>query len=88
MIVDVILGNNIDTAMWIKDLQENEADYIIVVDYEYEIETQDIEGIIYMSSIQAQEYIKNFDTVNYYKSLYAYPGMQGKMSSLYKNDNN
>lgn len=88
MIVDVILGKNIDTAMWISDLQKNDSDYIIVVDYEYENEPQDIEGIVYMSSIQAQKYIKKFDTVNYYKSLYAYPGMQGNMSSLHKKDKN
>ncbi|MCP2034137.1 hypothetical protein L1279_001120 [Planomicrobium sp. HSC-17F08] len=88
MIVDVILGNNIDTAMWVRDLQENEAEYIIVVDYEYENEPIEIEGVVYMSTIQAQKYIKKFDTINYYKSLYAYPGMQGNMSSLYKKDKN
>ena len=84
LIADIILGNNIDTPMWIRDLQENEADCIIVVDYEQEHESIDIEGVIYMSSIQAQKYIKKFDTINYYKSLYAYPGMQGNMSSLHK----
>lgn len=86
MIVEVILGNNIDTTMWISDLKENEADYIIVIDYDYNNIFLEIEGVIYMSPTQAQEYIKKFDTINYYKSLYAYPGMQGKMSSLHKKD--
>lgn len=88
MILDVILGNNIDTPMWIKDLQENEADCLIVVDYAFNNEPTEVEGVIYMSPIQAHRYIKKFDAVNYYKSLYAYPGMQGNMSSLYKKDKN
>ncbi|QDY45148.1 hypothetical protein HF394_05225 [Planococcus glaciei] len=88
MIVDVILGNNIDTVMWIRDLQENEVECIIVVDYEYDNDPLNIEGVVYMSPIQAQKYIRKFDKINYYKSLYAYPGMQGNMSCLHKKDKN
>lgn len=88
MNVDVILGNNIDTAMWVRNLRENEAECIIVIDYEWKDEPLEIEDAVYMSPIHAQKYLKKFNTVNYYKSLYAYPGMQGNMSSLYKKDKN
>ncbi|MDN7227866.1 hypothetical protein QWY15_11205 [Planococcus sp. N064] len=88
MNVDVILGNNIDTAMWVRNLRENEAECIIVIDYEWKDEPLEIEDAVYMSAIHAQKYLKKFNTVNYYKSLYAYPGMQGNMSSLYKKDKN
>lgn len=88
MIIDVILGNNIDTPLWIANSKRNKVDCIILVDYEYKKEPEDIDGVIYMSTSQAQNYIKLFDKVNYYISMYAYPGMQGNMSSLYKKDNN
>lgn len=75
MIIDVILGNNVDTKMWINDLRESKADYIIVIDYEYSEESKETDGILYMSPNYAREYIKEFDSINYYKSLYAYPSL-------------
>lgn len=88
MSIDIILGHNIYTVMWINDLRENKADYIIGIDYDCVEEFQVRNGIFYMPPNYAREYIKKFDTVNFYKSLYAYPGMQGSMTSLYKKDTN
>lgn len=85
---NIILGKNIDTIMWIKNLKEMEAEQIIVIDYEHLGSFEEENGVLYMSPVYAKEYIKKFDSVNFYKSLYAYPGMQGKMSSLYKKDKN
>ncbi len=86
--VDIILGNNIYTLMCISALQESGAEHIIVVDYDCSQECVKKNNISYVSTNYAKEYMKKFDTVNFYKSLYAYPGMQGKMSSLYKKDKN
>lgn len=88
MILDIILGNNIDTIMWINNLVENEADYIGVIIYDSFEGFEEKNGVLYMSPTYAKEYIKKFDTVNFYKSLYAYPGMQGNMSSLFNKDKN
>ena len=84
MIIDIILGNNTDTLMWITTLTENKADYIGVIIYESFEGSEERNDVLYMSPTYAKEYIKKFDGVNFYKSLYAYPGMQGNMSSLYK----
>ncbi|WP_142828602.1 hypothetical protein [Planococcus soli] len=85
MIIDIILGNNIYTKMWINDLKENGSDHIIVIDYEYTEEFVEIVGIIYMASICAKRYVKRFDTKNYYKSMYAFPEKpSAKSSSDYK----
>ena len=87
MIVDIILGNNIDTEMWICNLKAEGAENIVVINYEYNEELADKEGIMYLSPQQAQEYIRKFDTKNYYKSMYAFPGMHGNMSSLHRRNN-
>lgn len=84
MILDVVLGHTIDTKMWINNLQKNGSEHIIVIDYEYREAIKEIEGILYMSPTNAMKYIEKFDTKNYYLSLYAFPGMQGTMSSLYR----
>ncbi|MBT2571129.1 hypothetical protein [Planococcus sp. ISL-110] len=88
MIIDIILGNNIDTKMWINDLKTNGAEYIIVIDYENHKEPKEIDGIIYMDPINAQKYIRKFDAKNYYKSVYGFPGMSGTMSSLHRENKN
>lgn len=86
MIIDVILGQNIDTPMWIYELKEIKADCIAVINYESVNEYEEIERVIYLSPNIAKDYLRNFDTINFYKSLYAYPGMQTNMKSLYKKD--
>lgn len=87
MIIDIILGNNIDTLMWINNLVKNDADHIGVIIYDCFEGFEERNGVIYMSPTYAKEYIKKFDTVNLYKSLYAYPGMHGNMSSLFNKNN-
>lgn len=83
LIVDIILGNNIDTLMWITELRENGADHIIVIDYDSSEDYKEKDNIIYITPCYAKKYIQKFDSINFYKSLYAYPGMNGSMSSLY-----
>lgn len=84
MILDLILGRNIDTPQWIYGLKGIGANYIAVLDYDLAEDYEVIENTTYISSDFAIKYVRNFDSVNYYKSLYAYPGMSGNMSSLQK----
>ena len=84
MVADVILGNNIDTLMWIENLKMNSSNIIIVLDYDYYGEPNTDNGVIYLANIDAKEYLQKFDSVYFYKSMYVYPGMNGSMSSLYK----
>lgn len=82
LIADVILGNTIDTKLWIEDLFNNEADHIIVLDYDFHGERYHKDNVLYISSLDLYEYIKKFDTVNYYKSLYAYPTISNYLTDL------
>lgn len=82
MIADIILGNNIDTLMWINELQEARADFIIVLDYEFNGEPFFNNGVLYISTYDIRNHLTQFDSTNYYKSLYIYPGMGGKMSTF------
>lgn len=75
MIADVILGNNIDTLIWIKELKEMSRENIVVVDYEFIGEPLIIDGVKYLSNTTAKEFLKSFDSVCFYKSMYIYPGM-------------
>ena len=84
MILDIILGVNMDTPMWIADLRSNCAEDIIVVDYDYYGDPEVRDGVTYMNPMDAHEYMKEFDSLNFYKSMYGYPGMDGRMSSLFK----
>lgn len=84
MIADIILGNNIDTIDWIHHLKGELADNILVLDYDNYGFPEIKEGVIFLSKYDIKSYITMFDYVNYYKSIYCYPGMNGKMSSLYK----
>lgn len=40
--------------------------------------------LLNMSPVDAKEYMKKFDSVNYYKSMYVYPGISGRMSDFFK----
>ena len=84
MIADVVLGNNIDTNTWITDLKQSNVDNIFVIDYEYYEDPKYIKGVIYTSPTDASILLQEFDSINFYKSLYVLPGMGGQMSSLYK----
>lgn len=86
IILDLILGKNIDTFQWIHDLKELDAEYIAVLDYDIIGDYEVFEEIIYMSVDYATKYVQEFHSVNFYKSLYVYPGMGGCMSSLQKKD--
>lgn len=74
MIADIILGNNIDTNMWIYDLKKLKSENIGVLDYEYQGEAKIENNVYYFSITDARIYIEKFDTVNFYKSMYGYPG--------------
>lgn len=86
MIIDVILGKNIDTCMWINDLKKIKVDQIAVIDYESIVDFEEVDGVIFLSPSCAKKYLKKFDAINYYKSLYAYPGMNADMSSLFRKE--
>lgn len=88
MVIDIILGNNIDTSEWIYDLKKNEAENIIVIDYDFNKDFEVRDGVTYMNPSYAYTYIKQIDSKNYYKSLYVFPGMSGNMSSLHRKSNN
>lgn len=84
LIIDVILGVDIETTNWISNLQANMADQIIVLDYDYFGEPEIRDNILYLSTFDIKEHLMKFDTVNFYKSMYVYPGMSGNMTSLIK----
>lgn len=84
MIADIILGNNIDTSIWITELREVGAEHIIIIDYDSSENYKEKDNIVYVTPCYAKKYMQKFDSINFYKSLYAYPGMNGSMSSLYK----
>lgn len=84
MIVDVILGVNIDTDHWIKELKAGGSDHVIVLDYDYFGEPIEKDSIIFFSIHDIKIYLRKFDSIYFYKSLYGYPGMNGNMASIYK----
>lgn len=84
MIADVILGRNIDTLSWIQHLKEENCDNLFVLDYDYFCEPEIIENVMYISALDLVDLLKKYDSVNFYKSMYVYPGMEGNMSTLYK----
>ena len=86
MILSVILGVTVDTPMWITHLRESEANHIVVLDYECMGEPERRGNILYLSPPDAKIYMMKFGSVEFFKSLYVYPGMGGNMSSLYKSD--
>lgn len=81
MIADIILGINIDTLLWIEKLKEIGADYIIVLDYDYYDKPKYKNDVLYISTADLKIYLKKFDTVRFYKSLYIFPGIEGKISN-------
>lgn len=84
MIADIILGNTIDNKDWIVKLQKLEADNIFLLDYDYFGEPRIVNNITYISVLSMAVYLKKFDSINFYKSMYGFPGMSGNMSSLHK----
>ena len=81
LIANIVLGINIDTQMWIDDLKLSKSDNIFILDYDYFDEPNYQNGITYLSPLDAKEYFRKFDTLFYYKSMYVYPGMNGRSSS-------
>lgn len=73
MIANVVLGINVDTVGWIKELKLSVVENIIVLDYDYYGEKINKGSVIYMSSSDALIELKKFDNVKYYKSIYIYP---------------
>ncbi|RNF39754.1 hypothetical protein [Planococcus salinus] len=84
MLADVVVGNNIDTPSWIAELQVIGAENIIVIDFEYSGEPEFRKKVLYISATDAKKYLRKFESVCFYKTMCAYPGMGGKMSTLYK----
>lgn len=80
MIANIILGINIDTQLWVSDLKLRKSDNIFILDYEYYGEPNYQNGVTHISPLDAKECFKKFDTLFYYKSIYVYPGMNGRSS--------
>ena len=76
MILSVILGVAIDTPMWIAELQGKKTEHIVVVDYDYLGEPQQRESILYLSPNDAKNYMKQFDSVEFFTSFYSFPSMR------------
>lgn len=66
MILDVILGINSDTGMWIKELKLNLSEHICVIDYDYYGAPTISDGVLYVSTTDAKEYFKGFDSVFFF----------------------
>lgn len=74
VIATVILGKNIDTPGWIRELKANFHEHIIVIDYDHNGAIEIIDGVIYSSNVHAEELLDKFDSIYFYKSIYIYPG--------------
>lgn len=74
MIAHVILGKNIDTLYWIMELKSNLYENIIVIDYDHYVDPLIIDEVTYLSDSDARKQLNKFDSVNFYKSMYVYPG--------------
>ena len=83
MILNVVLGNNIDTQNWIALLNKENKSPIIVLDYDYCGIPYKKNSIYYMSRDDLKSVLKKASYVYYHKSFYAFPGMSGQMSSLH-----
>ncbi|MDN3427445.1 hypothetical protein [Planococcus notacanthi] len=70
----------------IKELKDYGADNIAVLDYDYLGDYEERRGATYISASYAPFYIKKFDSVNYYKSMYIYPGMSNSIASHLKKE--
>ena len=77
MILSVILGVALDTPIWIFELKENGLDHIMVVDYEWTGEPEQRESILYCSPHDAKNYMKQFDSLEFFTCFYRYPKMRG-----------
>lgn len=79
MQADIILGINTDTQKLIDELKEMLAENIIVLDYELLGDMYVLQDIIYISPNDLRAYLKSYKIINYYKSIYFYPGMFKKI---------
>lgn len=84
MILDLILGVTLDTPFIIRSLRNENVTEIVVLDYDYFDNPYIIDGVLYASTYDAKKLIRNYDTVNYYKSLYIYPSIC--KDSIYKSN--
>lgn len=88
MILNIIVGNNIDTPTWISKLKNQGADFIVVLDYENDNDPVIINSIPYLSIRDTKSYMKNFTTINFSKSIYGYPGRTGDIFKINNKNNN
>lgn len=82
MRLDIILGVNIDTSVWIRELKISRRKNIIVIDYNHKDIAYEIDNVMYMSEKEGNEYSQYFDELFFYKSLYCYPILNGKRQAF------
>ncbi|MDQ0429420.1 hypothetical protein QOZ98_002248 [Planomicrobium stackebrandtii] len=86
MVAHIILGINIDTPFWISILKKQGIKNIFIFNYESQnnAELESYKDVTYIHQELAEKILQDFTDVVFYKSLYAFPGMNGQMSTLYK----
>lgn len=77
---NIILGNSIDSLIWVKKLDAEGEEVILILDYDLTEDAYYKDNIIYISSEYAKKLVKQINSVSYYKSLYVYPGMYKETS--------
>lgn len=77
---NIILGNSIDSLIWVKKLDAEGEEVILILDYDLTEDAYYKDNIIYISSEYAKKLVKKINSVSYYKSLYVYPGMYKETS--------
>lgn len=86
MVAHIILGINVDTPFWISTLKKQGIKNIFIFDYESQnnAELDSYKDVIYMHQEIVEKILQDYTDLFFYKSLYAFPGMNGQMSTLYK----
>ena len=77
---NIILGNSIDSLSWVKKLEAEGEEVILILDYDLTEEVYYKNNVIYISSEYARKLVKQISSIRYYKSLYVYPGMYKETS--------
>lgn len=80
MHLNVVLGNIIDSLICVKRLKDAGEEFIVVLDYDLEIDNFFENNVQYISPEYASKLVNEFHSVKYYKSLYIYPGMYKNMN--------
>lgn len=80
MHINVVLGNVIDSAFFVKELKNEGEEFVVIIDYELRVDQVYKNEIQYISPEYASRLVKEFHSVKYFKSMYILPGMYNEIN--------